>query len=203
MSGQSLSRLEVKFGYPTVASNLMHSLPMPILFDSADYGKKLYAGTTSVARILFKVLIAGSMVKSHTSTEEMTALDKCYRDGWLHADRFNDTPGGEEVGEVTVFTFPPHLYRWFVEWNLFKIDAPPLELNSILELAIKVIGGFCPTSLSTERRIGPGCIQRPPEAQYQEEFYRICYAYSKGQLKTFPEFGTTRGRVDFYVPSMK
>ena len=55
--------------------------------------------------------------------------------------------------------------------------------------------------LAAERRIGIGFIQRPPEAQYQDEFYRICHAYLNGLLRTFPEFGTTKGRVDFYTPS--
>jgi hypothetical protein len=156
-----------------------------------------------VASVLSKVLIAGSMVKPPASTEEAKALDKCYRNGWLHADRFKVASGSAKAVEVIVFAFPSGLHRWFVEWKLFGIDAAPLELNSILELAIKVIRGFCPTSLSTERRIGPGCVQRPPEAQYQDEFYRSFNAYSEGQLITFPEFGTTKGWVDFYIPSMQ
>jgi hypothetical protein len=150
-----------------------------------------------VARVLSKVLITGSMVKSRAPHDEVTALDKCYRNGWLHADKLNDTPSSEE----TIFALPSDLHRWFVEWKLFKIATTPLKLDGILELAIKVISGFSPTLLSTERRIGPGCIQRPPEAQYQDEFYRSCHTYSKGQLITFPEYGTTKGWVDFYIPS--
>jgi hypothetical protein len=53
----------------------------------------------------------------------------------------------------------------------------------------------------TGRQIGPGFIQRPPEAQFQDEFYRCCQRYSKGSLVTFPEYGTKSGRVDFYIPS--
>jgi hypothetical protein len=47
--------------------------------------------------------------------------------------------------------------------------------------------------LSTKRKIGPGCIQRPPEAQYQDEFYCSCHACSNGSLIAFPEFGTGKG----------
>jgi hypothetical protein len=156
--------------------------------------------TPSVASVLSKVVISGSMFESDASIEETTVLNECCRNGWLHSDRVD---GSEEAVEVTVFAFPSHLHRWFVECKLFNIHPAPLELNSTLELAIKVIRGFCPTSLSTERRIGPGCIQRPPEARYQDEFYRSFNAYSKGQVKTFPEFGTTKGYVDFYIPSMQ
>ena len=159
-----------------------------------------------VARILTKVLITGSIIKSRAaSTEETTALEDCYHNGWLHADKPDVTPGSssEETDEEIFYVLPSGLHRWFVEWKLFKVAMTPLAINNILELAIKVIGGFSPTLLSTERRIGPGSIQRPPEAQYQDEFYRSCYEYSKGQLKTFPEFGTRRGRVDFYIPSLK
>ncbi|KIM77738.1 hypothetical protein PILCRDRAFT_76387 [Piloderma croceum F 1598] len=70
-----------------------------------------------------------------------------------------------------------------------------------MELVVGIIRTFSPRALSTERRIGPGYVQRPPEAQYQDEFYRCCHNVSKGSLVTFPEFGTKRGRVDFYIPS--
>jgi len=39
------------------------------------------------------------------------------------------------------------------------------------------------------------------EAQYQDEFYRCCHTHSNGSLVTFPEFGTAKGRVDFYIPA--
>ena len=73
--------------------------------------------------------------------------------------------------------------------------------SSVLQLALKVIAGFSPHLLSAERRIGPGCIQRPPEAQYQDEFYRSCHAFSHGSLLTLSEYGTTEGQVDFYMSS--
>jgi hypothetical protein len=89
-----------------------------------------------------------------------------------------------------------------VEWRLQdSVPSIPFESSSILQLALEVIRGFSPRSLSAERRIGAGCIQRPPEAQYQDEFYRNCHACSKGSLVTFPEYGTAQGRIDFYIPS--
>jgi hypothetical protein len=55
--------------------------------------------------------------------------------------------------------------------------------------------------LSAEGRIGPGCIQRLPETQYQDEFYRCYRAHSNDSLVIFPEFGMSKGRVDFYIPT--
>ena len=58
--------------------------------------------------------------------------------------------------------------------------------------------------LSTTRRVSSGgYVQRPPEAQYQDEFYRCCHILSNGSLVTFPEYGTAKGRVDFYIPAKK
>jgi hypothetical protein len=83
--------------------------------------------------------------------------------------------------------------------------------SSSTPLLVRGIARFPRRLLSTKRRIGPGCIQRPPErrtrldigpqAQYQDEFYHCCHAYSNGSLITFPEFGTAKRRVDFYIPS--
>jgi hypothetical protein len=61
-----------------------------------------------------------------------------------------------------------------------------------------------PCVLLTERRIDPSfaqCLPEATEAQYQDEFYRCCYIHSNGSLVTFPEFTTSEGRVDFYIPT--
>lgn len=88
-------------------------------------------------------------------------------------------------------------------WNLYAYDTirtSPPESNSILQ---PVIDGFSPGFLNGERRIGPKCIQSPPKAQYQDEFYCSCHARWKGPLIAYPELGMKNGRVDFYIPSKK
>jgi hypothetical protein len=86
----------------------------------------------------------------------------------------------------------------FVEWKLQLLVPPkPIESNSILHFVLDVITRFSPDLLSAERRISAGCIQRLPEAQYRDEFYRCCH----GSLITLPEYGSAQGRVDFYIPS--
>jgi hypothetical protein len=149
-----------------------------------------------VANAICEVLSNNSILGRDPRNED-AGVRECSSNGWLHADKSPD-------GKGTVYTFASPLHRWFVEWRLLDtLDTVPFECSSILELALRVIAGFSPSSLSNERKIGPACVQRPPEAQYQDEFYRSCYAYSKGLLRTFPEFGTKKGRVDFYIPFKK
>ncbi|KAF8349663.1 hypothetical protein F5887DRAFT_393623 [Amanita rubescens] len=125
-------------------------------------------------------------------------LQECFRQGWLHADKLGAMNLLDEIG----YLFPSSLHRWYVEWKLSG-SLPPTELQakSLLDFVINVIKLFSPNILSTKRRLGPGCIQRLPEAQYQDEFYRCCHVLSRGSLVTFPEFGTTQGLVDFYIPT--
>jgi hypothetical protein len=139
-----------------------------------------------------------------TSSEKSDALQQCFRNGWLHADKFV-TNSRVDTG----YFFPSSLHRWYVEWKLWgnvsqeNFQGARFHADSLLELMIDVIRLFSPQLLSAERRLGPGCIQRPPEAQYQDELYRCCHALSEGSLVTFPEFGTAKGRVDFYIPAKR
>jgi hypothetical protein len=153
----------------------------------------------AVAGIFSAVLRAGYVVETCcTADDDKNALQQCYRNGWLHTDNLRDINQSDTVG----YFFPSPLHRWFIEWKLFDtIPAIPFQAVDILTFVVDVISTFSPRLLSAERRIGPGCIQRPPEAQFQDEFYRCCHICSNGSLLTFPEFGTAKGRVDFYIPS--
>ena len=126
------------------------------------------------------------------------ALQRCFQKGWLHADKLGDINLPDDIG----YFFPSSLHRWYVEWKLWdNFFSPQFEAKSLLDFVINVIHLFSPRHLSSERRLGPGCAQRLPEAQYQDELYRCCHALSKGSLITFPEFGTAKGHVDFYIPA--
>ncbi|KAF8236630.1 hypothetical protein L208DRAFT_612677 [Tricholoma matsutake] len=142
----------------------------------------------SVVHIFFSVLSTGVVTDAEITTEDdMKALSLCFRSGWLHMDKLDNIGRPDELG----YFFPSSLHRWYVEWKLQDtLPAIPFNAVDILELIIGVIVKFSPGKLSTERRIGSGCIQRPPEAQYQDEFYRCCHTYSNGSLVTFPEYGT-------------
>ena len=89
-----------------------------------------------------------------------------------------------------------------MEAKLF-VKSASFEATDILPFTIEVIRMFSRQILSAERTIGPGCVQRALEAQYQDEFYRCCREHSNRGVLTFPEFGTAAGRVDFYIPSKK
>ena len=68
---------------------------------------------------------------------------------------------------------------------------------------------FSRVSLSSvERGIGPGAINRPLEAQYQDEFYRACYSelgvYLTSEWSGSSSAGSSSaGRVDFRIKDMK
>jgi hypothetical protein len=154
----------------------------------------------ATARVFSLVLCHGVVEKSDLTSDEHSewgALQRCFHNGWLHADNV-EVNNLDEIGYV----FPSPLHRWFVEWKISDaVQAVPFEADDILKFVIDVISNFNPQLLSAERRIGPGCVQRPPEAQYQDEFYRCCHKCSNGSLKTFPEFGSANGRADFYIPA--
>ena len=99
----------------------------------------------------------------------------------------------------TGYFFASSLHRWYMEWKLWDtLPQTQIQANSLLEFVINAIGRFSSRNLSAERRLGPACIQRRPEARYQDELYRCCHI---GSLITFPEFGMVEGRADFYIPA--
>ena len=153
----------------------------------------------SVAHVFTTVLREGFIMdKDCTTKDQKNALSECFQCGWLHSDKLNDFGQPEEVS----YLFSSLLHRWFVEWKLLDaIPSKPFVTTNILRFILDVIRTFSPQALLNERRVGPGFIQRPPEAQYQDEFYRCCHKISNGSLVTFPEFGTKRGWVDFYIPA--
>ncbi|KAL5497851.1 hypothetical protein ACEPAH_2782 [Sanghuangporus vaninii] len=107
------------------------------------------------------------------------------------------------LSHLAIFLASP-LHQWFVEWKPFSRSEPPIPLQTnLLEFVLGIIHLFEPAILSEERRIGPACIQRPPEAQYLDEFYRCSFKHPCGSYLSFPEFGTVKGQANFYVPSKK
>jgi hypothetical protein len=73
------------------------------------------------------------------------------------------------------------------------------SLGSIVEFSWKVITGFLKNRLLEPLILLGGVVQRHQEADYQDEFSRSCHRLTLGRVKTYPEFGGRKGRVDFYV----
>jgi hypothetical protein len=126
-------------------------------------------------------------------------LDTCVRRGWLYSRATNgDGP--------VCYLFASRLHQWWVQWKLFLDDswAGNVKEDDIVDFAKNVLQRFNPRVFTGQREIdNSGAVQRTAEAQYQDEFYRCCHILSGGSAVVFPEFGTQRGRVDFYVKSRK
>jgi hypothetical protein len=68
---------------------------------------------------------------------------------------------------------------------------------------IKVIKIFSPHNLQKREDLNSTTPQSIPEAQFQQEFYRACCIYTGGCVTTFPECGTPKGRIEFFIRSKK
>ncbi|KAF8263271.1 hypothetical protein EI94DRAFT_1741297 [Lactarius quietus] len=141
--------------------------------------------------------------KSRVLTTEVTEdiqerLIFCAQKGWLYSDASNE--------HGTVYYFASKFHQWWVQWKLFLDDrwAGNVKEDNIVDFAKKVLQRFNPGAFTRQRAINDsGAVQRTPEAQYQDEFYRCCHDLFDRSVVVFPEFATKRGRVDFYVKSRK
>ena len=78
----------------------------------------------------------------------------------------------EDEMEPICYTFPSSLHRSYVFWRLMP-PSSEISYETVLQLALAVIRNFNPSQLSDpERRVGGSSKDRPPEARYQQEFYR-------------------------------
>jgi hypothetical protein len=148
-----------------------------------------------VASVLREVLIEQCVEGSSFTGGRRDALDKCFQNGWLDADVL--------PSQETVYFFATELHRWVINSYLgSEVENPNIQETDLVEFAFNVIRLFSPLQLAAPR-IGSSFKQRPPEAHFQDEFYRCSHLHSSGSLVSFPEFGTAKGRVDFYIKSKK
>jgi hypothetical protein len=155
--------------------------------------------TPSIAHVLGTICSSNVATDSTFSADEHNdVLRACYRNGWVHSELI-DPDGSSGVGYVLASP----LHQRFVEWKLWGRHPATPSYTNLLKFSIATIRAFTPLNFSSARRIGPTGAQRPPDAQYQDEFYRCSHVISRGSTMTFSEFGTTSGRVDFYVPGKK
>ena len=152
-----------------------------------------------IADVFSAVLRDGFVTDADFKGTMLGKLQLCFHNGWLHTD----TLRGIGQGHIVAYFFASSLHRWYVEWKLSDmVPAFPIQTCNILNFVIAVISNFSPKRLAAEGRIGPGGIQRPPEALYRDEFYRCCRVCFNGSVVTFPESGITKtGRSDFYIPA--
>ena len=130
------------------------------------------------------------------SEEDKKTLNLCFKLGWLHAI---------ESGLQDRYIFATPLHRWFVDYYLGTrpSDAALITEDDLPTFAINVVRHFSSRKLSSPREVGPSSLQRPLEAQFQDEFYRCSHQHSKGSLISFPEFGSAIERIEFFIHHRK
>ena len=127
--------------------------------------------------------------------EEQGRFKSLYKKGWV--DLVED-PDNEKC-----YIFATGLHERVVDCLLgVKIERPNIKETSLLDFTLAVLHHFSFRQLAAPRQVS-NSAQNPPEAQYQDEFYRCAHLHSEGSLVMFPEFGSAKGRVDFFVNSKK
>jgi len=149
-----------------------------------------------VANLFRKLLVKKQLPHDLFMAEEDRAcLMKLYKRGWVDLVKCPD--------DESCYIFATGLHERVVDCLLgFKIERPNIKEKSLLEFTLAVLHHFSFRQLAALRRVG-NSVQTVPEAQYQDEFYRCAHLHSEGSLVMFPEFGSAKGRVDFFVDSKK
>jgi hypothetical protein len=91
---------------------------------------------------------------------------------------------------------------------VLRTTAPPFPQDrfpSIKDLCFAVVREFSPVALRSGREFGSGALQRPVEAQFQDEFYRACYTLLKRNIYLTSEWSERElgGCVDFQIKCQK
>jgi hypothetical protein len=118
----------------------------------------------------------------------------CEKKGWIYEDYSSD--GTQR------YIFASPLHERYVQWMLFGTPPAQVVEDNIFSFALAVIRKFSPLNL-TLPRWHRSSIQPVPEAQFQDEFYRACCRHTKNCVVSFPEFGTQKGWIDFFLPTKK
>jgi hypothetical protein len=125
------------------------------------------------------------------------ALEWCHRHGFIQCDALE---------EQVYYVLPSPLHEAYLSWKLMPLDVI-IPYDAVLDLAIAVIRQFSPSQLLTPPPRMKGTVEdKPPEAQYQKEFYRGLFKLFGGAFGS-PEYGTERGarrgRIDFFIDAKK
>ena len=146
-----------------------------------------------VARVFRKLLATKHVQDDHTDNEDQRCFKSLYKKGWVDLVKCH--------GDGLCYIFATGLHERVVDCLLgVKIEQPNIQETSIFDFTIAVLHHFSFRQLAAPRQVG-NSVQNPPEAQYQDEFYRCAHLHSEGSLVMFPEFGSAKGRVDFFVNS--
>ncbi|KAG9025640.1 hypothetical protein FRB95_009937 [Tulasnella sp. JGI-2019a] len=136
------------------------------------------------------------VVATDDKSDFVLSLQRCHVGGWIQSDLRSE-------GEIQ-YTFPSPIHFSHVSWLLEPLRMP-LPFTTPFDMAVAVINCFRPSQLyGVPRGVGGGLHDRPPEAQYQNEFYRHLLDITQGGVGISPEFAsavdaTSVGRIDFFI----
>ncbi|KAK2462613.1 hypothetical protein APHAL10511_005346 [Amanita phalloides] len=149
----------------------------------------------------FRRLLRDGRIKAQPGNVD-PAIHTCHCRGWIYERQVIIEPPIQS----TFYSFASPLHAAIISWMLAPTDDLP-RFASLYDLSIKVISRFVPSRLaSREPRVGAGFSERPPEALYQDEFYRCLFDVTRGNVAISPEFATAQkarkeGRIDFFIPN--
>ncbi|KAF8232682.1 hypothetical protein L208DRAFT_1360846 [Tricholoma matsutake] len=150
---------------------------------------------------LFRNLLKNGAVDRNEDNDEDEATRKCHRHGWIHANLTVDP-------EIVRYSFPSPLHTVCISWRLKPTNDMP-DFTSLFDLALDTISKFKPSQLWLPIcRVRPMSMDKLPEAQYQDEFYRSVFSVTFGNVCVSPEFASARkahvaGCIDFFIPAVK
>lgn len=149
-----------------------------------------------LTRLLKGIIASG---QSGDALESDTALDHCYKKGWLQAELLAD--------KKRVYIFPSKLHERSAKILLSTLpEFPRHQFPSVRQLCFEAISKFSPTLLSPTRpSLRAGAVVPPKEAEYTHELSRACYHILGQNLFLTPEWSgsSSNGQVDFYIKPVK
>ena len=147
---------------------------------------------------VFRRLLVSGRVKEGTDN---AAIRYCHRKGWIYAEEA-PKPGFQS------YTITSPLHHAALSWRLQATDDLP-QFESPYALTLQVLAEFKPLRMKLSiHRVDSVSTVLPPEAQYQDEYYRSLLAVTCGNVRISPEFASARkakvaGRIDFLIPDVK
>ncbi|KAL1966120.1 hypothetical protein VTN77DRAFT_4868 [Rasamsonia byssochlamydoides] len=147
----------------------------------------------NIVSVLLNILRDGSVVYNRDNR----GIQDCFRSGFVHTEEVKS-------GQM-LCVLPSALHARFVEYFYGRLDPIPFPFQkypTIRDLCF-VLQSFSREMLCNTRdgqRLGPSGQARPPEAVFQDEFYR-CYWNEVGPgIGICSEWtGIRQGRIDFQI----
>ncbi len=149
---------------------------------------------------MFRRLLEFGRVTESSDDHWQAAIQYCHRNGWIYAEDALE-PGPQS------YMFSSPLHHAALSWRLPRDNLP--QFGTAYALSLQVLANFKPSQMELPiRRVNSGSADLPPEAQYQDEYYRSLLAITCGNVCISPEFASARGakvagHIDFFIPGVK